>query len=193
MPRALRAPSGLCAASSSASRPSGRRRRSSRPGHDSVREPADDGRPRDGDSSASSASRTVAATAALSTWWCPRKRQAGHPRSDRLPARRAIGACAFSGDAPRSPRRADSSMRPTTTGTPGLMMPAFSIAISRERSSQVLLVVESDRRDGRDQRHQARWSRRGGRRGPTSQTAISTSARRNSSNATAVVTSKNVG
>ena len=45
-------------------------------------------------------------------------------------------------------RQASSGTSPTTSGTPGLAMPAFSTAIAAERSAQVPLVVEADGRDG---------------------------------------------
>ncbi len=40
--------------------------------------------------------------------------------------------------------RASSATRPTTTGTRGLMMPAFSAAIAPQGMAEVLLVIERD-------------------------------------------------
>jgi hypothetical protein len=41
---------------------------------------------------------------------------------------------------------------PTRTGTPGLMMPAFSPAIASERVAEIAFVVHRDRADQRERR-----------------------------------------
>ena len=86
----------------------------------------------------------------------------------------------------RTTASASSGSAPATTGMPGLMMPAFSNAIAASVDAEVLLVIEADVvmapatgvmtfvASNRPPR-------------PTSMTATSTPARRNSSNAIAVV------
>ena len=62
----------------------------------------------------------------------------------------ATGARPFAATADDDVERLTRPASPTTTGTPGLMMPAFSAAISRKRRSEILLVVVADRGDRRD-------------------------------------------
>ncbi len=91
-------------------------------------------------------------------------------------------------DHPRRPR----GRGPQTTGTPGLMMPAFSAAIDVRSSPELGLVIEVDRGDrGDDGVTTLVASRRPP--SPTSSTARSTAPRRNSSKPIAVVHSKKVG
>ena len=83
--------------------------------------------------------------------------------------------------------------RPTTTGTPGLMMPAFLGGDLAQRRPEVLLMIERDRRDRGRPPAERRWSHRAGRparpRAPRSRRRRGGTAR----TPTAVVTSKNVG
>ena len=87
--------------------------------------------------------------------------------------RRAALRADASNDA-RAPRRAAA---PTTTGTPGLMMPAFSNAIASQRVAEVLLVIERDRRDRRRPPASTTLVASSRPPSPTSMTATSTPAR----------------
>ena len=84
----------------------------------------------------------------------------------------------------------DRLLRPARRTTPGLMMPAFSPAISLTSSPRKSRVVERDRGDHGDLARRRRWWRPRCRPCPTSTTATSTGASAKAANAIAVITSK---
>jgi hypothetical protein len=89
------------------------------------------------------------ASAAFQRWWDPRESYAQifHGFLDEAQPRAALKC-----DVPDERRRVIEPCGAETTGTPGLMMPAFSAAISYNRLAQPLLVVEIDRRKNGNER-----------------------------------------
>ena len=139
--------------------------------------------PRSPDPKASSRIRT--ATTAFCAWWLSWQGQV-NSRRNRRPARsdacrlpsgasrtsstptpscaRISGALTFGGDAFDHLAGSLGCTSPTTTGIPGLMMPAFSRGDGRQGVAEILLVIECDRGDRATPPASARWSRRAGRR-----------------------------
>ena len=149
------APAGLCAASISSSP---RRAAAAIRGAPATRMgQAGDDRRRSGRGRriADQRSRIATAIAAFSSWCRPASASVSG-------GYRAIRACRVRIDDRRADFASDLAIRPppppaagrSTSGTPGLAMPAFSNAIVRQRAAEMTLVIEGDRRDGGDRRRQ---------------------------------------